>query len=161
MASFSIHVLSITQKAFGKRVSQILFCWQFQPKKEMIEDYDKETSHLNSQPYNIFRVDIFFLGETKLFIYLVSFNFNTQYIWCFIKVLCFKIWMAIVWLQQASQYQLLSEEYIHIWCRNIKNSRNFLHITQDSFNPYNFLTCISNSHLEYNPWPLIWVYNIK
>ena len=49
-------------------------------KKKMIEDYDKETSHLNSQPYNIFRVDIFFLGETKLFIYLVSFNFNTQYI---------------------------------------------------------------------------------
>ena len=44
----------------------------------MTENYDRETSHLKSQQYNIFRVDIFFLGETKLFIHPVSFNFNAQ-----------------------------------------------------------------------------------
>ena len=78
MASFSIHVLLITQKISLWKKGSAKFCFADYLKKKMIENYDRETSHLKSQPYNIFRVDIFFLGETKLFIHPVSFNFNAQ-----------------------------------------------------------------------------------
>ena len=80
MASFSINVLLIKQKTSLWKKGEAKFCFAdyFKKKKKKTENYDRETSHLKNQPYNIFRVDIFFLGETKLFIHLASFNFNAQ-----------------------------------------------------------------------------------